>query len=198
MIEEYKILLNDYHEKLKNYYVEFMGAVERIYNEIIKYLGLDKKDTKHNISTNIDVKAPVGSLIGKIGIYAAVTIGIGVANIMFPPLVFLTLPVSCIIGWFFGKSIGKTLKSIFSKRVRLIEAFENMQKSQIDEITLFKERFLRDLEEKKEILDKNAKSLINIKTLELSSKSKDTEAFYMQLKNDYEQLLNNIKYQFNI
>ena len=89
--------------------------------------------------------------------------------------------------------------SIFSKRIRSIEIFENMQKSQTKETTPLKERFSKDLEEKKRFSIKMpTKSLINIGTFELSSKSKDTEAFCVKLKNDYEQLLKNIKYQFNI
>ena len=36
-----------------------MKSVEGIYNEINKYLKLDKKYTTYNIATNIDVKDPL-------------------------------------------------------------------------------------------------------------------------------------------
>ena len=46
-----------------------------------------------------------------------------------------------------------------------------------------KKRFIRDLNEKRENLSSNTRSLINIKTLELSNKSNETKEFYFKLKN---------------
>lgn len=90
------------------------------------------------------------------------------------------------------------LQKCFQKKAKLIEALNNIKNSQINENKLMKERFMRDLQEKLDNLKCNTMSLINIKALELSNKSNETKEFYIQLKNDYERLLNNIKKEFDL
>ena len=175
-----------------------MKSVENIYDALVKYLGLDDQKTDYNVSLDVDVKTHVGAVIGKMGLYATTILGLGTLSGFFPPLFVITIPVSFIVGYFLGGNIVESIKKVFSKRERLIGALNDINQSQIDEFKLMKERFIRDLEEKKEILENNMMSLINIKTLELSSKSKETKEFYTQLKEDYERLLDNIKSQFNI
>jgi len=50
-----------------------------------------------------------------------------------------------------------------------------MEQAQVRDFELFKTRFLRDMNEKNSNLENNALSLINIKTLELSTKSEKTK-----------------------
>ena len=117
---------------------------------------------------------------------------------IFPPLVLVTIPAYMVVAYFFGGSISESIIKMFSNKAKLIEALENLKESQINEIKLMKERFLRDLKEKKDTLENNTSSLINIKTLELSNKSDETKKFYVQLKEDYMHLLDGIKKEFNL
>ena len=146
----------------------------------------------------MDVDAHIGSLFGKMGLLAGSCLGLGAIVAAFPPLWIVSIPVSFAIGWFLGGNIIDSFEKIISKKARLIDALKNIKKSQIEEYELIKTRFIRDLEEKKQNIKENTESLINIKTLELSSKSKETKEFYSQLKKDYESLLKNMKNQFNI
>ena len=200
ILEEYKTLVTDFQTKIKNKYDEFIEKVENMYKLLVDVLEYDNiKETKNkNLETNVDVKAPIGTLFGKVGLYAATWAELTAVSSLFPPLFLATLSASVIVRWYFGKSIGKTLREIFSKRDRLIESLENLKKSQVDEFNLMKERFVRDFEQKKEILENDSTSIINIRLLELSNKSKDTKQFYAQIKKDYENLYNIIKIKFNL
>ena len=200
VIEEYKTLVGTFQETITNKYNEFIDEVDKIYNAIIQCLNLDKKEEEEiNISNNnMDIKAPVGALIGKVGVYGITIVGLGAVTGFFPPLAVLTIPAGLIIGWFLGESIGESLAKIFSKKARLIDALNKMEQAQVRDFELFKTRFLRDMNEKNSNLENNALSLINIKTLELSTKSEKTKEFYNQLKSDYENLLKSIKSLFNI
>ena len=73
-----------------------------------------------------------------------------------------------------------------------------MKKIQLEEIQLYKERFLRDMENKKRNLENYAMSLINIKILESRTNKEQIKEFYIQLESDYKELLNNIKIKFKI
>ena len=66
------------------------------------------------------------------------------------------------------------------------------------EIKLYKERFLRDMENKKMELENYALTLINIKILELTANKEEIKEFYIQLESDYKALLNTIKIKFKI
>ena len=198
IVDEYKILMNKSQENLKDYYSQFISSVEKIYEALAKYIGFENKNMDYRISANMDVDAHIGSLVGKVGLYAGTFLGLGAVSAFFPPLFLVTIPASLVISWFLGGNIIESFKKVVSKKARFIDALKNIQKSQIEEYKLIKKRFIRDLEEKKQNIEENTKSLINIKTLELSSKSKETKEFYSQLKNDYESLLKNMKNQFNI
>ena len=92
----------------------------------------------------------------------------------------------------------KILEYILSKKIKLIVQLEEMKKIQLEEIQLYKERFLRDMENKKRNLENYAMSLINIKILESKTNKEKIKEFYIQLESDYKELLNNIKIKFNI
>ena len=107
---------------------------------------------------------------------------------IFSPFSFLPIFV-------FAKTIYEL---IVSKRERLIEKLNEIKNNQLKEIGLYKERFLRDLENKKNELENYALTLINIKILELKANKEEIKEFYIQLEKDYKALLNTIKSKFKI
>ena len=198
IIEEYKKKLNNFQINIKDIYSQFIKSVEGIYNNLVKYLEVDKEDKESVFSAKYGFKANIGSFVGKLGLFYSAMIALTVIEGIFPPLMLITIPAAMVTGLFFGKSLSKTLKKMISNHAKLVDALEDLRDSQKNEITLMKERFLRDLKEKRDNIKSNTSSLINIKVLELSDKSDETKQFYIQLKKDYEHLLNNIKKEFNL
>ena len=198
IIEDYQTLLRNFQTKIKIYYEQFIKEIEEIYNALVKYLESETPNSTTEISVNYGFTANVGPLLGKIGLFYGALVALAVIDGIFPPLALLTVPATLAVGWIFGQSFADSIIKMFSKKAKLIEALNNIKESQINENKLMKKRFLRDLQEKLENLRYNTMSLINIKTLELSNKSNETKVFYIQLKNDYENLLNNIKNEFNL
>ena len=198
VIGEFKNKIINFQNNIKEKYEDFIKDIENIYNNLVEYLGLEtQKEINANVS-NVNVKAPIGKVAGAyLGLFVAGGI-VGFIGAAFPPSLILTIPALLITSIFTGKSMKKTFQLAFSKAYRLQEALSQVKSNQIEEFTSIKERFVRDLEDKKRAFENNFVSLINIKTLEVSSKTKETKEFYIQLKKDYENLYNNIKIQFNI
>ena len=171
---------------------------EVIYNALVKYLELETPNSTTEITAKYGFTANIGPLLAKVGLFYGALIGLAVAEGIFPPLILLTVPAYFVVGSFFGVSFADSIRKMVSKKAKLVEALTNIKESQINENKLMKERFMRDLQDKKENLRSNTMSLINIKTLELSNKSDDTKEFYIQLKNDYENLLNSIKKEVDL
>ena len=168
--EEYKTIKDSFEEKIKKKYEEFIDSIKKIYKEIIRCLDLDKFEKKE--IKNIENKSSFFSLLFKI----------------FFPLSYLTI-------FKFAKTIYELT---VSKRDRLIEKLNEIKNNQLKEIKLYKERFLRDMENKKMELENYALTLINIKILELTANKEEIKEFYIQLESDYKALLNTIKIKFKI
>jgi hypothetical protein len=198
--ERYKVFMTNFINELNNKYQKFLESLEKIYKLLVVFLGYDEVETlkSDTPSKNIDTDRPIGTLVIKLGLFAGITAGLTAITVVFPLSVFITAPISIITGFFFGKSISKTLISIFSAKQRLLNALEEMKEEQLKSFDSGIQRFLRDINEKKENFKKNSDSLINIKRLELSSKSNDTKNFYKQLKKDYEELYNILKNKYNL
>ena len=168
--EEYKTIKDRFEEKIKKKYEEFIDSIKKIYREIVRCLDLDKFEKKE--IKNMENDNPFFSFFSKI----------------FSPFSFLPIFV-------FAKTIYEL---IVSKRERLIEKLNEIKNNQLKEIGLYKERFLRDLENKKNELENYALTLINIKILELKANKEEIKEFYIQLEKDYKALLNTIKSKFKI
>ena len=197
-VGEFKEKVINFQDNIKQKYLQFIKDIDNIYNNLVNFLGLaTSKDINVDIAS-VNIKAPVGKVVGAyLGFFVAGGV-VGAVGGIFPPSLIVTIPALLIASFFTGKSLTKAVKLTFSKSYRLSEALSTVESNQIEEFTSIKERFIRDLEDKKRGFESNIVSLINIKTLEISSKTQETKNFYIQLKKDYENLYNYFKAQFNI
>ena len=176
--EEYNNLAISMEEKIKSYYENFQNEVKKIYNLLVYNLFPDlESDKQQKIMESISATA--------LPAIAMILMGNGLINLLIEGIIKL------------GLGLDSLIKKLF-KKSRLNNLLKELKDSKINEFKLIKERFMKEFKEYKESLESNAMSLINIKTLELSSKSAETKKFYSEMKIDYENLLESIKTQFKI